>query len=142
MCKISGSLKLCTCSKNDVRELHNYWVLYKYQQSDIFLMGETMPLQELEIGKQMELENSIKLELMLNKGNCFDKEISPDNKDLLQLHFTCVPDLKKKQNLHLVYEFIYRKSKWMSHKYDPFNQEKIQKDQGKISNPFHVMPPP
>ena len=60
MCKISDKLKLCTCKTENIEQLKNYWILYKYHKSDIIMMGLPMLPQEYQIGKENN-ENSVTL---------------------------------------------------------------------------------
>ncbi|MCO6462547.1 MAG: hypothetical protein J5I52_00220 [Saprospiraceae bacterium] len=116
--------------------MKHYWILYKYQQSEIISMGIPMLPQEWEIGKENDKYNKMKLEALLNEGNCFDVDLSINNKDILELHFCYTSKTNPKTTTYLVYEFIYKKNKWIVNEYDPFNTDKLQKQQGKIKNPF------
>lgn len=137
MCKISDHLKLCTCKKKDVENLQHYWILYKYQKREIFLVGETIPPQKFDIGIENDAYNFIRLAAMLNEGNCFDIDLTPGFRDILQFNFTyhSNPEAGNKKK-SLVYEFIYKKNKWMPNNYNSFNSNKMQKNQGKIIHPF------
>lgn len=137
MCKISDRLKLCTCKTEDVELLKNYWILYKYKKSNVFLMGEPMLPQYYEIGKETNEYNYNKLEELLNTRNCFDIDIEINNKDILELNFTYSFSSEKIQQIHLVYEFVYKNNKWRANEYDPFDTNKLEKSNGKIVNVFN-----
>lgn len=136
MCTVSDKLKLCTCKTENIKKLKHYWILYKYQKSEIIMMGEPMLPQEWEIGKENDKYNKMKLETLLNERNCFDLELSINNKDILELNFSYTSKTNPKDTTHLVYEFIYKRDKWTVNEYNPFNTDKLQKQQGKIKNPF------
>lgn len=135
MCKISDKLKLCTCKTENVRRRKHYWILYRYQKSEVVSMGIPMLPQEFQIGKENDKYIHNKLEEMLNKGNCFDIDLFINNKDILELNFTHNPN-SDKTGIHLVYEFVYKKNKWIANVHNPFNTDKLEKHRGKISNPF------
>lgn len=134
MCTISDKLKLCTCKTDDIEKLEHYWVLYKYEKSDIIKMGLPVMPQEFEIGESVNENNYNKIEEMLNAGYCFDMELPLSNKDILELIFTCRN--KNDRTICLVYEFVYRKNKWVKREHDPFDTDKAEKQAGKIINPF------
>jgi len=136
MCKVSGKLKLCTCKTQNVESLKHYWVLHKFHKSEFEIMGLPVLPQGFEIGHETDRNNGDSLQAMLNEGNCFDVELQIDNKDILELHLSCTLKSDNKNEVHLVYEFEYKKGKWRKTSFDPFNTDKLQKDQGKIVNPF------
>ncbi|SDE25101.1 hypothetical protein [Niabella drilacis] len=136
MCTVSDKLKLCTCKTENVEQLKHSWILYKYHKSEVILMGEPMLPQEYEIGKENEEYNKKKLETLLNERNCFDVDLTINNKDILELNFSCTSKANPDRTIHLVYEFIYKKDKWTVSEYDPFNTDKLQKQQGKIKTSF------
>ncbi len=135
MCTVSDKLKLCTCKTENVEQLRHYWILYKYQKSEILLVGTPMLPQEYEIGEENDQYNKTKLEQLLNERNCFDVDLAIRNRDILELNFSFTPKTNSERT-HLVYEFIYKKGKWTINEYDPFNTDKLQKQQGKIKSPF------
>ena len=136
MCTVSDKLKLCACKTENVERLKHYWILYKYQKSEVIMMGEPMLPQEWEIGKENNKYNKTKLETLLNERNCFDVDLRINNKDILELNFSYTSKTNPEITTHLVYEFIYKKNKWTVSEYCPFNTDKSQKQQGKIKNPF------
>lgn len=136
MCKVSDKLKLCTCKTQHVEQLKHYWILYRYQKSEIILMGEPMLPQEYEIGKEDDVYNYKKLEEMLNEENCFDVGLPVSNKDILELNFSCIINSNTKEERRLVYEFIYKEDRWTANEFDPFDTNRIEKHKGEITNPF------
>ena len=140
MCTISDKLKLCTCKTENVTHLKHYWILYKYQKSEIIMMGEPMLPQEWKIGEENNEYNKTKLATLLNESNCFDVDLSINHKDILELNFTCTSKTNPQSTTHLVYEFIYKNGKWIANEYNPFNTDKLQKQQGKIKSPFTKSP--
>lgn len=136
MCTVSDKLQLCTCNVENIDQLKHYWILYKYQKSEIFLMGEPMLPQEYIIGENNDAYNKKKLETLLNERNCFDIELPINNKDILELNFTYTSKTDPENTVHLVYEFVYKKNKWKVHEFGPFDTDKLQKHRGKIKNPF------
>lgn len=99
-------------------------------------MGEPMLPQAYEIGNKNDEYNKAKLEILLNEGNCFDIDLALSNNDILELNFTYASKANPANTIHLVYEFIYKKNKWILHEFDPFYKYKLRKHQGKINNPF------
>lgn len=99
-------------------------------------MGEPMLPQEYQIGKESDRYNYKKLETMLNTENCFDIALTINNYDILELNFSYNRNTEANETIHLVYEFIYRNNKWKPNVYDPFNTNKLKKNNGKIVNPF------
>ena len=137
MCKVSDKLKLCTCKIKNVYQLKHYWILYKYQKSNEHLVGESVLPQQFKIGIENDEYNANQLATLLNDGNCFDIDLTINHKDILELNFTCDLHTATKESLHLVYEFVYKKRKWIINDPDPFNTDKLHKNQGKIFNPFN-----
>ncbi|MBS1744529.1 MAG: hypothetical protein JST21_00010 [Bacteroidetes bacterium] len=132
MCKVSDKLKLCTCKTKNIEQLKHYWILYKYQKSNIILVGEPILPQEYEIGKETNEYNYNKLEDLLNGENCFDIDIEINNKDILILKFTCSQTPDKTKQIDLVYEFVYKNYKWTANEYDPFDTNRLEKYKGKV----------
>ena len=90
MCKVSDKLKLCSCNAEKVESLKHFWVLNRPENLGQCIIGEIMP--PADIGKQIENFNIERLRKHLNDGNCFDVILSHQEKDILELHFTCSKD--------------------------------------------------
>lgn len=136
MCTVSDQLKLCTCKTEDIEQLKQYWILYKHQKSKMVMIGEPLLPQGSEISEENDEYNKATLSKLLNERNCFDINLTIHNGDILELNFSCPSKTQPEQTVHLTYEFVYKKSKWITHESDPFNTNKVQKHQGKIKNAF------
>ena len=90
------------------------------------VMGEIMA--PADISEETALYNEETLTEMLNAGNCFDVEMKPRAKDVLELHFSC-------QDSYLVYSFVFKKKKWEITENDPFGNGLKEKLSGKIKQP-------
>ena len=143
MCKVSDKLKLCSCNAEKVESLKHFWVLNRPENLGQRIIGEIMP--PADIGKQIENFNIERLRKHLNDGNCFDVILSHQEKDILELHFTCKqrPKLGDAFDLsgnYLVYAFVFKKGKWRKTSYDAFNNNMSFVQEGKIMNPFTSLP--
>ena len=134
MCTISDKLKLCTCKADDVEILKHYWVLKKPVENDIFKKGTIIP--PANIGGEIEKYNIDTLTQQLNDRSCFDKDVMLIHGEnyILELHFTCFPELYSEN--YLVYAFIYKNGKWIETKYDHFGNDLSKIQGGKIVKPF------
>lgn len=139
MCTINDKIKLCTCNKDDVRELKNYWILKRPTEEPLLVVGEM--ILPANISNFVDSENKKTLLKKLNSGNCFDKEFQIQVNDILELHFTIeVKELKYlKLNFNgnfLVYVFKFKSGKWKFDHYNPYNRGFEEVIKGKINNPF------
>lgn len=104
MCKISQRLQLCTCNQENIEDLENYWVLYRYQKSDMMIVGECLlPDNEL-IDPNNEIYNRTTLETMLNDGNCFDKALEINNRDSLDIFIKF--SNTESETANLIYSYV------------------------------------
>ncbi|MEJ7694025.1 hypothetical protein [Daejeonella sp.] len=126
MCKISSTLKLCTCATKDPYSLKNYWILQRPHSRDEMILGETVLPHFLADG--VDQFNQDTLLILLNEGNCFDVILDHREKDTLELHLSC-----KEKNL--VYAFDFKNGKWKLSEYDPFaNHDEVK--HGKVGRAF------
>ena len=135
MCKISNSLKLCTCKTDAIEQSNNYWLLYKYSKSDLIIVGEPILPQWFDIGKENDQYNHKKIETMLNTGNCFDINLQIEDNDILELHFN-YRQYTNGTTSHLIYEFVYKKDRWLINEFNPFDTNRTLKNKGIISHSF------
>ena len=114
MCKVSDKIKLCTCGVNSVSKLKHYWILHRYNKAknDIIIGDFMLPYM---LDEKMLINNKAMLLKQLNEADAFDVELSPKNKDRLQLTFTC-PGSKNQQ---ITYGYSYKKGKWIEEDFDP-----------------------
>ncbi len=139
MCQVSDKIKLCSCKTKDVTELKHYWVLMCPENKEGEMLGTIIP--PADIGEQLEKLNIHTLRTQLNNGNCFDVELLHQEKDILELHFTCTPQPKTESMFqdysnYLVYAFVYKKGKWRKTNYDHFGNNLSSVQEGKIEQPF------
>ena len=139
MCKVSDKLKLCTCKTKNVEQLKHYWILKRPTESIYHIEGIT--ILPADIGEAAHTYNQRTIMAQLNDANCFDFELTHQENDILELHFTCNVGLEKQkkhplQGDYLGYAFNFKKGKWEEDIYDNFdvNFNEIQK--GEINNPF------
>lgn len=86
MCRISSTLKLCTCDVGDVSQLQNYWILHRFHSGkDYFVIGRTMVPDVLD--PQDEAFNRALLLARLQEPDAFDVDLEPQEGDRLQLTF-------------------------------------------------------
>lgn len=138
MCTVSNSLRLCTCDTESVSDLEHSWALKKKVHKGEWTIGEA--LMPYNLKKEEDDNNKRILRDMLNAGNCFDKEMSIKNHDVLILRFSVKKD-KSDLDLpfygnYLAYAFEYVNGKWKSTYYDPFQDNLDLVRGGKIENPF------
>ena len=138
MCKVSDKLKLCSCETENVENLKHYWVLNRPIARGDRTLGSLMP--PADIGEYFEKLNINSLRKQLNSGNCFDIELTHQENDILELHFTCTGNNLLDQSTsykgNLVYAFSYKKGKWRKTAYDAFGNNLYTVKGGKISSPF------
>jgi len=110
MCKVSSSLKLCTCDAKKLPE--NYWIFHRFNaEKEWYVVGETM-LPYFISADDDEFNRNLLLKL-LNEKDVFDIEMNPQNKDRLQLTF------KPSTKSHCIYYgFEYLNGKWIHSSYD------------------------
>lgn len=82
MCKVSDKLKLCACKIEKGTQLSNHWILYRYKERGIQMLGISFLPQDYAISKESDNYNKTTLETLLNEGNCFDFDLKPSNKDI------------------------------------------------------------
>lgn len=108
MCQISDTLILCGC-QHDLDLENNHWMLNRFVDGkEELILGETMlpNLMDPEIFKS----NVEKLAKMLNTGNCFDTQMTFQDKDQLILFLKGKAPSANMQ----MYAFEYSKKKWNS----------------------------
>ena len=132
MCEVSDKLKLCTCN-SDIIRLKNYWAYYKKAPGKVsFIIGE--PMMPAQIDPKVKSFNTKLLKGLLNDGNVFDFELTPEPGDGLLIAF----DLAKtgEDCSMMYYAFVYRQNKWTSCAFDTFDWEHRfdQEKYGKITN--------
>lgn len=138
MCKVSTKLKLCSCNIEDITSLPHYWILHKRTGTEQQIVGEAMLPIPLE--KEIEAYNIKTLRQMLNAGNCFDVDLHHEEGDELEIHFSYKPVPGKYLLLpchgnYLVYVFVFKNGKWRKTSYDPFHENLLVKQAGKIADP-------
>lgn len=117
MCKVSDKIKLCSCTTDidDVYELDNYWIFYRYKKElNIEILGEFMlPVFVVEQDHAYNMEH---LPRLLNDSNVFDIDLHPKPKDRLLL---CLQVRLENNSLgQYNYGFQYKKGKWVHCEYD------------------------
>ena len=114
-------------------------MLNRPEKKDEYILGSIIP--PADIGERIEKFNITMLRKQLNDGNCFDVDLSHQENDILELHFTC----KLKASIdkttsdfgdYLVYAFVFKKGKWKKTSYDHFGNDLSQVQAGKILTPF------
>ena len=78
MCKVSDKIKLCSCTTDieDVYELDNYWIFYRFKKElNIEVVGEYM--LPIFVVQQDHAYNMEHLPRLLNDGNVFDIDLHP-----------------------------------------------------------------
>jgi hypothetical protein len=140
MCKISEKLKLCTCASPDIESLDHYWVLYRPGIQFEFMVGEIMPPYELK--RDLNKVNRRTLLKLLNRGNCFDKDLVMEEGTILKLTFE-VPEITRNlveefMRTSFSYAFTFKKGKWKNYKIDSFGCTLIEMKKGEIVDPFSL----
>src|SRR6185503_20795120 len=99
---------------------------------------ETLP--SADIGQRVEKFNINSLRKQLNNGNRFDVNLIHQERDILELHFTCKQKAAINNTVfypgNLVYAFAYKKAKWRKTSYDSFGNNLSPIQVGKILTPF------
>ena len=143
MCKVSDKIKLCSCKAQHVERLKHYWVLNRPEKKDEFILGSIIP--PANIGERVEKFNINTLRRQLNNGNCLDVELSHQENDILELHFTCrlepgIDKISPGVGNYLVYAFAFKKGKWRKTSFDHFGNNLSSIQAGKILRPFVNLP--
>ena len=114
MCKVSDKIKLCTCSAGSINELKHFWILHRYSKTknEIFIGELVMPYM---IDGATFLNNKTVLLKRINEADAFDIDLSPKNKDRIQLTFTC-PEPADQQ---ITYGYSFKKGIWVEEEFDP-----------------------
>ena len=128
MCKISENLQLCTCSPEMLRTAKHTWRYSRYAPSENLMEGLVMP--PIRIGEEIQKLNVETLLIAINARSCFDFDISPQERDLLEFMFTDIHE----PGDYLTYAFRYKNGKWMHEHYDPFDTELTTVTEGRIEN--------
>jgi hypothetical protein len=114
MCKITSTIKFCTCKAASTHSLKHYWALHRRNKDkNEILMGlPVMPndWKELDFEKNKHL-----LENRLNEANAFDIPIVFKAKDKLEIVFN-----NDNLNKRLVYGFKFVNGKWKPKTLDDF----------------------
>ncbi|ALM08844.1 hypothetical protein SB49_14340 [Sediminicola sp. YIK13] len=126
MCKLSNEIKLCSCSKKEVRP-DNRWILKANSISEFQMVGEFIAPEDQE--DQTEKWNYKLLLKKLNSKNLFDFEYVPENGDELEIRIR--KDDKGSEDLIFVFYFMGRWTEEMPLR--QLKQTKI-KHQGIIEN--------
>jgi len=135
MCKVSDKIKLCSCTAviDDVIELDNYWLFYRFKKGlEVEILGELMlPVFVQEEDHAYNMEHLPKL---LNDGNVFDIDLHPKPKDRLLL---CLQIRLEDNTLgQYNYGFQYKIGKWVHCEYDSIEWmwKHIEEKGGNVKN--------
>ena len=116
MCKVTNTLKLCTCNK-PAETQRNYWTYNRVVEGkEQMIVGEYHLPSELELS--ISINNKKQISKMLNKGNCFDFEIQPIEDDHLYIHFNTENDDEGYSD-GVYYSFRFKNGKWNSFETEP-----------------------
>ena len=104
MCKISKTIKFCSCNKVDA-SIKNVWTYYRLVEGKKeFLVGEVLWMQQLK--PEITQNHKRTICRMLNKSNCFDFDVTPKEGDILQIIFNA-------HEVFMVFHyFLYTNNKW------------------------------
>ena len=93
MCKITSTIKFCTCKATSTEKLKHYWASYRRNKDkNEILMGlSVMPNDWMEVDFEI---NKIILENRLNEGDAFDVPVVFKAKDQLEIVFNNHDDEK------------------------------------------------
>ncbi len=130
MCKVSDKIKFCTCS-GDAKNLRHFWVLHRFVKGrHEIIMGQ--PVMPLYLEKQINTYNRQLLLQRLNEPDAFDADISPLEKDRLQVSFQCSKEYPDRVD----YGFEFKKGKWRECEYDFFEwySQHVESNFGKIKS--------
>ena len=104
MCKISRTIKFCTCNNADANMKDN-WTYYRLAEgNDVIYIGEIIWSKQLKPEINQNHERTICR--MLNKVNCFDFEVTPKEGDLLKIIFN------DEEDCMVIHNFLFKKNKW------------------------------
>ena len=114
MCKITSTIKFCTCKAASTEKLKHYWALYRRNKDkNEILVGEPLlPNEWMELDFET---NKMILENRLNEVDAFDVPLVFKAKDQLEIVFNNHDDEKRR-----FYGFKYLKGKWITDELNDF----------------------
>lgn len=123
MCKVNDQIKFCSCNIDDIEELKNYWIFYRYQKDkNEIIMG--MCMLPVRWDPEIIEHNETTILKRINETGAFDTDLEPKFKDRLEIVLHWVdgignpPEEFSYEPLHLGFEF--KKGKWQPCSYDFF----------------------
>jgi hypothetical protein len=132
MCKVSDQIKFCTCDIDNLEELTNYWIFYRYHRdkNEIIVGSYMFPVRW---NPAIVEHNEATLLKRINESDAFDTDLRPKYKDRLEivLHWKDANDTAPEDlfngPLHLGFEF--KKGKWQPCTYDYFEWVKKHEEE-------------
>jgi hypothetical protein len=121
MCTPTNELKLCTC-KFGKSLPDNYWILHRFTTKDEQIMGSLICDYNHNITETAAIAAFIFASI--NNADCFDKDLSIKNKDVLEIHI-----FHNKANY--LYYYKYVKGRWTEA--ENFNAFDIENDYYAVS---------
>jgi len=131
MCQISNTIRFCSCSPSEARELTNYWILYRKHQLAVMTLGELM--LPLKFDPKIHLKNTQIILQVLNGPDAFDFDLNVEKGDCLCVRFEIDQESFVK---HFSYCFEFQEKKWIETEEFPFRFENEYKEinSGKVEN--------
>lgn len=117
MCQLSDNIKFCTCTAEEADDLPNYWLLHRYVgERDIQTLG--LPMLPTSFRDNNFEQHQLLLEKRLNEPDAFDKPMKFKARDFMEI---VINNHSSEAEERYTYAFEFKKGKWKSTKYDPFD---------------------
>ena len=121
MCKPTNELKLCTC-KFGKSLPGNYWILHRFAPKELQMMGDPICNYDLNLTEAAAIGAFIFASI--NNADCFDKDLSIKNKDVLEIHIF-------HNDANYLYYYKFLKGNWIEA--EQFNFFDIENDYDAVS---------
>lgn len=119
MCKLEGSLKLCTCNEKEASRLDQYWVFYRFNaEKHNRMIGRVLIPDQLH--PKVDAENRRLLLARLQEQDAFDVDLQPGDGDRLLITLRCTEADKagKAVSKMITYGYERKAGRWVE---EPFN---------------------
>lgn len=119
MCKLEGTLKLCTCNAKEASWLDQHWVFYRFNAEKHDMMIGRVLLPD-RLHPNVEAANRRLLLARLQEEDAFDVELQPAEGDRLLITLRCteLDAAGKEVSKMITYGYERKAGKWVE---EPFN---------------------
>jgi hypothetical protein len=120
MCRVSSTLKLCTCAVRDVSRLRHYWVLHRFDPRKANRMIGRVARPDV-LDARDEVHNRALLLARLQEPDAFDVDLAPREGDRLQLTFRFAERDRagRKAFKEITYGYAWTAGRWVEKEFEP-----------------------